>query len=169
MDERKPLFVKALARYLVGNQAEKSIKLQLSQRDAIEWRDVRQTTPLHGYPTIEEAENQLADWLGISLQPPVRMLCHQSSFAKPGHMCYLEKGHKEDHDFQPVQPLKPEGGNVKKPKPPAKEPRALPPNHAREALGLPPLCSFPGKVPCKNKPLKGLSMCRKHQPFPART
>ncbi len=28
------------------------------------WRDVRQATPLFGYPTAEEAEQQLQEFLG---------------------------------------------------------------------------------------------------------
>jgi hypothetical protein len=108
MDERKRLFVKALAKFLTDNQAHKSILLEMGKPEAIAWRDLRQTTPLFGWPTAEEAEKALSEWLGIPLE------------ATP------------------------------------------------EKQTDPTKCAFPGKKPCPNKRLKGLSMCRKHQPYPAR-
>lgn len=62
MDREK--FIKALAKYLVGGQGGKSIDLQVGNKWAKEWSEVRSTTPIAGYTTEEEAEEILRDWLG---------------------------------------------------------------------------------------------------------
>lgn len=59
----KEEFIKVLAKYLVGNQAEMSIRLQMQQPEALLWRDMRSATPLFGYPTEEEAVEVLTKFL----------------------------------------------------------------------------------------------------------
>lgn len=59
-------FVRALAEYLVGSQVEMSVKLQLGRPEAKIWAKLRSSTPLFGYPTVDEAEKTLAAWLGAS-------------------------------------------------------------------------------------------------------
>ena len=67
--DRQLLFIRALAAYLANNQAGKSIALQTESRVkpvvtwAHEWRDVLTASPLWGYPTLQEAERQLIDFL----------------------------------------------------------------------------------------------------------
>lgn len=60
---RRTAFIKVLAKYLAGNQVTKSIQLQAGQQHAKEWAELRNATPLFGYPTIEEAERVLSDFL----------------------------------------------------------------------------------------------------------
>lgn len=66
---RKAEFIKALAQFLAGDQAKKSILLDprmgnsLAYSLAQEWAALRQTTPLFGYGTVEEAEKMLTEWL----------------------------------------------------------------------------------------------------------
>lgn len=62
-NQRKVEFIKKLARYLAGNQAQKSIELQMGKDSAKEWAELRSTTPLVGYPTVEEAEHVLTHFL----------------------------------------------------------------------------------------------------------
>lgn len=72
MNPRKQ-FIKHLAEYLAGpNQVGMSIALQANPKNeqAILWCKIRQATPLFGYPTVEEAEEQLTEFLfgkGIKL------------------------------------------------------------------------------------------------------
>lgn len=61
----KRAFVRTLAEYLAGDQAIKSIMLQMGKPDAQQWARLRATTPLFGYPTVDDAEKQLAEWLGV--------------------------------------------------------------------------------------------------------
>lgn len=61
--ERKARFIQALAEYLVADQAKKSIELQLGKESAKQWSNLRSTTPLFGYPTVEEAVETLTDFL----------------------------------------------------------------------------------------------------------
>jgi hypothetical protein len=61
----KQEFVRELAKFLVEKQAEKSIRLEMGDPNAKQWAALRGKTPLHGYPTVAEAEKQLADWLGV--------------------------------------------------------------------------------------------------------
>lgn len=53
--ERKPLIIRALAEYLVRDQARKSIELEMGKPYAKEWSVLRGTTSVRGYPTVEEA------------------------------------------------------------------------------------------------------------------
>ncbi len=64
VDQRKA-FVRRLAVYLADKQALRSIALENGDRSAKEWAELRGLTPLFGYPTVDEAEQQLAAWLGI--------------------------------------------------------------------------------------------------------
>lgn len=61
---KKEEFIEALAEYLVGNQAEMSVRLQVGLQDAKAWAKLRDKTPLFGYPTKEEAVKELTDFLG---------------------------------------------------------------------------------------------------------
>lgn len=61
--ERKKQFIHELAVFLVGNQARKSIELEMGKESAKEWARLRNATPLFGYPTVEEAEAQLSEFL----------------------------------------------------------------------------------------------------------
>ncbi len=102
MDKR--LFVEALAKFLVDDQASKSILLEMGNRLAKDWAELRSKTPLRGYPTTEEATQILSDWLGVSSVLDVKRTCNRMSFAKSGHFCVLPWGHKHGHDFQPDKP-----------------------------------------------------------------
>jgi hypothetical protein len=62
-EERKAHFIRQLSEYLVGDQANKSIELQMQKPDALMWAKVRGATPLHGYPTVDEAEAILKEFL----------------------------------------------------------------------------------------------------------
>lgn len=63
-------FVRELARYLVAEQTKKSIGLQMGREESKEWVRLRQTvTPLFGYPTVAEAEEKIAKWLGLHPLP----------------------------------------------------------------------------------------------------
>lgn len=62
--ERKRLFIRALAEFLAGNAAQKSIDLELQRPWAIEWAKVRSATTLFGYPSVDEAEMELTAFLG---------------------------------------------------------------------------------------------------------
>ena len=67
--EMKARFIKALAQFLAGDQAKKSILLDprmstsLAYSLAKEWADLRNASPLMGYGTVEEAEKHLTEWL----------------------------------------------------------------------------------------------------------
>lgn len=56
-------FIHQLAVFLVGDQAKKSIELEMRQESALQWRDLRRKTPLAGWPTVEEAEKELTEFL----------------------------------------------------------------------------------------------------------
>jgi hypothetical protein len=58
-------FVRALAEYLVGNQAHMSILLEIGKPEAIKWQKLRSQTPLMGYPTVDEAEKALRGFLRV--------------------------------------------------------------------------------------------------------
>jgi hypothetical protein len=72
MTNRKA-FIRALAEYLGGqNQMHMSVQLEMVSRgtcgeltkiSAGMWDKIRRTTPLFGYPTVEETERALTDWL----------------------------------------------------------------------------------------------------------
>jgi hypothetical protein len=70
MEDLKILFVQRLAEYLVRDQGEQSIRLQMGDPHAKQWASLRAATPLFGYPEVGEAEEKLARWLGIT--PPAR-------------------------------------------------------------------------------------------------
>ncbi len=62
--DRKKEFIRKLAEYLVGDQVHKSILLEMGTSEARQWAELRGTTPLSGYPTVEEAVEQLTEFLG---------------------------------------------------------------------------------------------------------
>lgn len=70
--DRKYAFIRQLASFLVEGQAAKGICLQMDAtrpangmpRFATEWAALRGATPLFGYPTVDEAIQQLTDFLG---------------------------------------------------------------------------------------------------------
>lgn len=63
----RDLFVKALAKFLVENEGEMSIGLELGKLEAKRWRDLRSVTPLFGYHPgpdgVERAEKILRVFL----------------------------------------------------------------------------------------------------------
>ena len=62
--ERKAAFIHKLADWLGGeNQARMSIMLQMGRQEAKVWADIRGATPLFGYPSVEEAEKLLTEFL----------------------------------------------------------------------------------------------------------
>ena len=61
--DQKKVFIRKLAEYLVGDQVYKSILLEMGTSEARQWAELRGATPLGGYPTVEEAEDQLAKFL----------------------------------------------------------------------------------------------------------
>lgn len=65
MTERQREFVHHLAVFLAGDAARKSIDMQLGKPYANEWAALRNSTPLVGYPSVEEAEQQLIQFLGL--------------------------------------------------------------------------------------------------------
>lgn len=68
---RNQEFIKALAVLLVKNQVSKGIALAAPSGGipwAREWAALRQQTRLQGYPTVEEAEKELAEQLGVSME-----------------------------------------------------------------------------------------------------
>ncbi len=67
VDNRKLAFVRALAQYLVGDQGIMSIRLEMGDPNAQQWARLRAATPLFGYPTEDEATEQLASWLGLEV------------------------------------------------------------------------------------------------------
>lgn len=56
-------FIRRLAEYLVEDQAEKSILLEMGDGRGKAWATLRGATPLHGYPTVEEAVETLTEFL----------------------------------------------------------------------------------------------------------
>jgi hypothetical protein len=56
-------FVSELAHFLVGKQVELSFRLGVGDEHAREWARLRATTPLFGYPSMEEAEKVLLEFL----------------------------------------------------------------------------------------------------------
>lgn len=63
MSEAKHRFIRALAEFLVATQARKSIELEMGKKSAMEWGTLRSATPLMGYPTVDEAEVTLTEFL----------------------------------------------------------------------------------------------------------
>lgn len=63
MKKSKIKFVQALAVFLVKDQALWSIRLQAGDPTAQVWASLRGSTPLFGYPTVEEGTKILEEWL----------------------------------------------------------------------------------------------------------
>ncbi len=68
--ENKERFIQAVARYLVENQASKSIALEMESKIpppihawAKEWADVRNAAPIFGYATVDETAEALRELL----------------------------------------------------------------------------------------------------------
>jgi len=61
--DKKVSFIKALAKFLVGDQAAKSIWLEMEKPLAKEWADLRNHTPIFGWIGEEEAEKILTEFL----------------------------------------------------------------------------------------------------------
>ena len=59
----KENFIKVLAKFLTEDQVKKSIYLQMKDPGAEEWAKLRGATPLFGYPSIEESEEILKEFL----------------------------------------------------------------------------------------------------------
>jgi hypothetical protein len=72
VSDLKEAFVRELAVFLVKDQAAKSIRLEMGDANAVAWAALRGKTPLHGYPTVEEAEAVLRDWLGVPSAAPAK-------------------------------------------------------------------------------------------------
>jgi hypothetical protein len=70
--EKKKKFIHELAVFLVNQEASKSVclEIELARKDdrlpkwAHEWRNLRNSTPLSGWLSIEEAEEILNEFLG---------------------------------------------------------------------------------------------------------
>lgn len=73
LNEQRADFIQALAEYLAGPlSVEHSIGLGVPEGSRIRahadlWAKMRQATPLFGYPTVEEARGQLAEFLGLQI------------------------------------------------------------------------------------------------------
>lgn len=65
-NDSKRRFVHQLAVFLAGDQVRMSIELEMGTPLAEAWVALRRETPLSGYPTLEQAEEQLADFLRVS-------------------------------------------------------------------------------------------------------
>jgi hypothetical protein len=63
MKADKKLFVRRLAEYLAGDAAEMSTRLEMQDPRAQKWAKLLDATPLFGWPTVDEAEQQLTKWL----------------------------------------------------------------------------------------------------------
>ena len=57
-------FAHALAVVLVEDAALWSVRLAHGDRQAEQWGVLRGTTPIRGYPTVQEAEALLLMWMG---------------------------------------------------------------------------------------------------------
>lgn len=60
---RKQIFIRLLAEYLTADQARRSIELEMGKPDAQVWARLRSASPLFGYPTVDEAEEALTEFL----------------------------------------------------------------------------------------------------------
>lgn len=52
---QRDAFIRALAEYLVNDQARKSIELEMGKPCAVEWAKVRNLSPVRGWATVDEA------------------------------------------------------------------------------------------------------------------
>ncbi len=59
----KEAFIAQLAEFFVVNAGRMSIGLATNDPMATEWANLRNTTPLQGYPTIEESIQILTEFL----------------------------------------------------------------------------------------------------------
>jgi hypothetical protein len=70
-DTPKDLFIKSLALMLADDVGSKSMMLELTRKDPTnkahvvmaQWADLRTKAQVVGYPTVEEAEQQLREFL----------------------------------------------------------------------------------------------------------
>ena len=62
-DGRRKVFIMELAEFIAGNQARKSIELQMGKESAKEWAKLRGASPVFGYGTVDEAYEVLLDFL----------------------------------------------------------------------------------------------------------
>ena len=63
--DSKRAFVRALSEYLAGDAAAMSAGLAARRPEALRWQQLRATTPLFGWQSVDEAERVLLDWLGL--------------------------------------------------------------------------------------------------------
>lgn len=63
MSDRKKKFVRALAEYLASDLAHKSILCQMGKSEGRQWAELWNASPLRGYPTVDEAEKMLTEFL----------------------------------------------------------------------------------------------------------
>ena len=60
----KTEFIEMLVEYLVGNEVEMSVRLQVGDKDAKAWQRLREASPLFGYyPDKAKAVRELTEWL----------------------------------------------------------------------------------------------------------
>lgn len=64
----KRRFIHALAELLSRDEARKSIDLELKNPYAIEWAKLRGSSPIFGYTSVEDTENQLLIYFGIETE-----------------------------------------------------------------------------------------------------
>lgn len=63
-DERKTAFIRALAEFLAGDSARKSIELEMGKQSAKEWAALRGACPVaRGWQSVDETESALVEWL----------------------------------------------------------------------------------------------------------
>lgn len=62
-DHGKRDFLRALAEYFCKDQAKMSIYLEMGSEHAKTWARLRSLTPIRGYPTVDEAERMLSEFL----------------------------------------------------------------------------------------------------------
>lgn len=70
MNEKQERFIDELVEYLVGNEVDMSIRLQMGKPEAKQWSKLRNATPLFGYyggdsDGKQRAKRELAQFLGV--------------------------------------------------------------------------------------------------------
>jgi hypothetical protein len=65
MREKLELFIRELAKFLVDEQSRKEVELSEGKRYARDWAALRALTPIRGYPTVDEAERALREFIGL--------------------------------------------------------------------------------------------------------
>ena len=63
--KRLRLFARRLAEYLAGDQARKSIELEMGYPAALEWAELRGFVPVQGWASVEETEKALLELFGV--------------------------------------------------------------------------------------------------------